>query len=340
MELPSGTDLWTLGGVGDAADDGLARPIDFERRYGAGLGTGLSLGGGGIFFIAWQVTYLYEMSLRGIDLGGADRVVGTSAGSVVSSVLESGRIERLYKEITVLARLPRLVSVLAPAAGLAPSQDRAKDLFTFAPDADRARIREIGHAALAARTPKPSTMPRNVSLILGRRTWPTDRLNLTVVDAYTGERCVVNSSSGVSLPYAVAASSAVPGLFAPPPIGDRRCMDGGVCGTGVHLDLLAGAERVVVLSLTDGKGIDFGGMTTAPGSIEREFDALRSTGSALFYRTPHEVDFDTLMDPKAIPDAVAMARDQASSDAAELSEFLRGSASTSSTRSEAPVPAG
>lgn len=322
MELPSGTDLWNVGGVGEAADDGLARPIDFGQRYGAGLGTGLSLGGGGIFFVAWQVTYLYEMAQRGIDLGGADRVIGTSAGSVVSSVLESGRIERLYKEITVLARLPRLVSLLAPAAGLAPSQERAKDLFTFAPDAAPERLREIGHAALAARTPKPSTMPRNISLILGRRTWPTDRLNLTVVDAYTGERCVVNSASGVSLPYAVAASSAVPGLFAPPSIGDRRCMDGGVCGTGVHLDLLAGAERVVVLCLTDGEGIDFGGMTTAPGMIRKELDALRSSGSELFFRKPHEVDFDTLMDPKAVPDAIAMARDQASADARELSEFL------------------
>ena len=55
---------------------------------------------------------------------------------------------------------------------------------------------------------------------------------------------------------AVAASSAVPGLFTPQPILDRRCMDGGVSGTGTHLDLVAGARRAVVLHLTDGAGAD------------------------------------------------------------------------------------
>ena len=36
-------------------------------------------------------------------------------------------------------------------------------------------------------------------------------------------------------------------------------MDGGVSGTGSHLDLLAGAGRVVVLGLTDGAGSRSGG---------------------------------------------------------------------------------
>ena len=31
-------------------------------------------------------------------------------------------------------------------------------------------------------------------------------------------------------------------------------MDGGVSGTGTHLDLIVGAGRAVVLSLTDGSG--------------------------------------------------------------------------------------
>lgn len=314
--------MWATGGVGSALDDGLAVPIDMGARRGRGLRTGLSLGGGGIFFIAWQVTYLYEMGLRGIDMRGTDRVVGTSAGSVVATALESGGIDRMYRQLRALARLPAVVSVLAPAGKLHPSQERAKDLFAFASDAEPSRIREIGHAALAARTPRASTMPRNISAILQRRRWPNGRLHVSAVDAYTGERCVLSASSGVPMPVAVAASCAVPGLFAPPLVRDRRCMDGGVCGTGVHLDLLAGAGAVVVLSLTTGEGIDVGGMTMAPGSIGAELDALAESGSKVFVRTPHEVDLDTLMDPAAVPAAMVMAREQAAADAEELSAFL------------------
>ena len=62
----------------------------------------------------------------------------------------------------------------------------------------------------------------------------------------------------------------MPGLFAPQPIGDRRCMDGGISGTGTHLDLLAGARRVVVLALTDGSEVTEPMMTTAPGATDSE----------------------------------------------------------------------
>ena len=50
----------------------------------------------------------------------------------------------------------------------------------------------------------------------------------------------MTDATDTSLSRAVAASSAVPGIFAPQAIGDRRCMDGGVSGPGTHLDLLAG----------------------------------------------------------------------------------------------------
>lgn len=301
--------------------DGMAVPIDFGARYAAGLRTGLSLGGGGLFFVAWQVSYLYEMAQRGIDLAGAQRVVGTSAGSLVSSVLEAGNLSRLHKELTVLSKVPKLMGALAPAGNLHPSQERARDLFGFAADAEPETITAIGHAALAARAPGPSVMPRNVGLILASRRWPSPALHITCVDAFTGERCVVTGAAGVPVTRAVAASSAVPGLFTPQPILDRRCMDGGVSGTGTHLDLVAGAEKVVVLALSDGSGFDVGMMTAAPGSIQRELDALRESGSEVFVRIPESMDPLALMDPTAVPDAVAMGRRQAASDAAELAAF-------------------
>ncbi len=302
----------------------IARPIDFDARYGEGLGWGLSLGGGGIWFISWQVAYLFELASAGIDVTGADRVVGTSAGSVVSSVLEAGNLSRLHTELKVLAKLPKLIGVLAPASKLSTSQEFARDLFGSAGDADPERIRSIGHAALAAATPSAGTMSRNIGLVLGSRSWPSSSLHVTCVDAFTGERCVVTSRSQVPLPRAVAASSAVPGLFAPQPLADRRCMDGGVSGSGTHLDLLAGARRALVVSLTDGSDVVEPMMTISPGDIEAEFAALRGSGTELKVCTPEAVDPDRLMDPSAVPDAIAMGRRQAGADADELREFLAG----------------
>ena len=61
--------------------------------------TALVLGGGGITGIAWELGILAGLARAGIDLAGADVVVGTSAGSVVGSQLASGiPIEELYAE--------------------------------------------------------------------------------------------------------------------------------------------------------------------------------------------------------------------------------------------------
>ncbi|MGI8776281.1 MAG: hypothetical protein ACR2LJ_02595 [Acidimicrobiales bacterium] len=67
------------------AADGLARPWDFDARYGDGLGLGVSLGVGGVFFVAWQVAYLHEMSTRGIDLAVAPGPTSTCSPGLEAS---------------------------------------------------------------------------------------------------------------------------------------------------------------------------------------------------------------------------------------------------------------
>lgn len=307
---------------GRAHTDNLARARDFQARHGDGLHLSVSLGGGGLFFVAWQVSYLHEMAQHGIDLAGADRVVGTSAGALVAAVLEAGRLGLLHRELSVLAKAQRLLGALAPSGALHPSQTRALHLYRDAADADSDTIAAIGHAALAAQTPPAPVMVRNVALILAARNWPSPALYITCADTYSGQRCVITSAARVGIARAVAASSAVPGLFAPQPIGDRWCMDGGVSGSGTHLDLVAGSQRVVVLALTDGRGVTQGAMTHAAGSIQNELAALRSTGSQVFRRIPESMDLQTLMDPAAVPDAIAMGRRQAARDAGELRGFL------------------
>jgi NTE family protein len=303
-------------------DDGLAVPTDFAARHGDGLALGVSLGGGGVYFVAWQVAYLHELAERGVHLDGADRMVGTSAGSLVAAVVEAGHLGRLHNELKMLAKLPKAIGALAPSTDLHPSQLRAVTAFGMATDADVATIRSIGHAALAARTPPASVMPRNVTAVLGSRRWPSPALHITCVDTFTGERCVVTRTAKVGVNRAVAASSAVPGLFAPQPILDRRCMDGGVSGSGIHLDLLAGCDRAVVLCLTDGADITEARMTVVPGSIRGEVDALRAAGTNVCFRTPEAFDVGKLMDPAAVPEAIEMGRRQAAADAAEIEAFL------------------
>ena len=300
----------------------MACPIDFSAQSGKGIHLGVSLGGGGIFFVAWQVTYLEQLAQLGVNLKGAGRVVGTSAGSLVASVLEAGNLRRFEREVSFFAKTPALVSMLAPSGSLKPSQQRALDFFVAAQTSEPDLIRSIGHEALAAATPPPSKMSRSVSMMLLSRSWPADALHITCVDTLTGERCVVTRQSGVRIERAVAASSAVPGIFSPQPIGDRRCMDGGVSGSGTHLDLLAGSDRAVVLSLTTTTPTPIGAMTQAPGGFAKEVAALEATGTKVFLRSPETMDITRLMDPKSVPEAIAMAKRQAAADVDALREFI------------------
>jgi NTE family protein len=58
---------------------------------------------------------------------------------------------------------------------------------------------------------------------------------------------VFDRERGVGLVDAVGASCAVPGVWAPVTIGDRRYIDGGV-RSPVNADLAAGYDRVVILA--------------------------------------------------------------------------------------------
>jgi len=230
-------------------------------------------------------------------------------------------LKRLHSEVSVLAKVPALVEAMAPAATLDPSQNRALELFLAATDARPETIRAIGHAALAAVTPRAEVTRRNLSLVVGPGGWPSDRLHITCVDAYTGERCVVTAATATTPARAAAASSAVPGIFAPQPIADRRCMDGGVSGSGVHLDLLAGSRRALVLALTEGSADDDAMMTIHPDEGRQELADLEASGTEVVLRVPEEVDLATLMSPSAVPGALAMGARQAAADVGMLATF-------------------
>ena len=299
----------------------IALPRSMDARYGRGIERGLVLGGGGIWFVAWQTGYLRRLEELGLQLGLADRLVGTSAGSIVASILAGEKLAGFGRTVDLLTRAPGLLARMAASGPLEPSCERALDSFRDARDCEPQTLREIGFAALAARTPTAEVTARNFSVILRMRRWPSSRLHITCVDAFTGERIVVTRSAAVPLARAAAASSAVPGIFAPQPIQDRKCMDGGVAGTGVHLDLVAGARRALVISLVDGSEPDLAWGTMTPETIRQEFADLQASGTQALRIVPRTQVPEDVMDPRLAVSAVQEGVAQADDDVALLRNF-------------------
>ncbi|GAB4081799.1 patatin-like phospholipase family protein [Modestobacter muralis] len=208
--------------------------------------TALVLGGGGITGIAWEVGVLAGLAEAGVDLGTADLVVGTSAGSVVGASLRSGTpVEELYAaqlappEAAPVARLGR--GTLA-RYGLAMLLARRDDV------AFRRRIGRLARAAAdSGRTPSPEERRAAITAALPSAQWPDRPLVVTAVDAESGEFTTFTRSSGVELVAAVGASCAVPGVYPPVGIDGHRYMDGGM-RSPANADLAARYDRIVVIA--------------------------------------------------------------------------------------------
>ncbi|NES13673.1 MULTISPECIES: patatin-like phospholipase family protein [Micromonospora] len=232
----------------------------------------LVLGGGGVTGVAWELGLLAGLAQEGVDLAGADLVVGTSAGSVVGAQVCSGvPVAELY---AAQLRAPRGEVAARLGAGVlvrwAWAGARGRD-------AVRARAR-VGAMALAARTPSEASRRAVIAARLPVSRWPAGRLLVTAVDAASGEFVVFDAASGVPLVDAVGASCAVPGVWPPVTIGDRRYVDGGV-RSAVNADLAQGAAAVVVLApVTSG----FGSMPRLPAQVA----ALRAAGSRVAVVSP------------------------------------------------------
>ena len=321
--------------IGDAPElpSDFAVPISFSDGRGCGVIRGLTLGGGGTWFVAWQVGYLHTLAKAGIHLAGADRIIGTSAGSVVAAAARKHRRLRLMYLQAQLTKLgpefmAKLTDVVLPSRPSTPSQHEAFRTYVDASDAAVDTLIAIGTAARGAQAHSGRTVTRDLSMLIGRR-WHSDAVWMTCVDTANGDRCVTTSATGVPVSTAAAASCAVPGIFEPQVIEGRTCMDGGVCGTGVHLDLLAGAERAVVLSLYEDATLEGmlgdreGMMTLQAGDLTRDREKLEMSGTEVFFRAPDHPGMhpEDIMDATRVPEAFQLGVRQAHQDAAELGRF-------------------
>ena len=205
-------------------------------------GTALVLGGGGVTGVAWELGLLAGLAEHGVDLTAADRIIGTSAGSVVGAQLTSGvPIETLYSS-----------QLAPPGGGVATARLRNRTVAYYvlaaltSPTAEAYGAR-IGRMALRTRTMPEAERRKVIASVLPGEQWPERGLEVTAVDAVTGKFRVLDRDSGVSLVDAVGASCAVPGVWPPVTIDGHRYIDGGM-RSPANADLAAGADRVVVIA--------------------------------------------------------------------------------------------
>jgi NTE family protein len=172
---------------------------------------------------------------EGVDLAEADVIVGTSAGSIVGTMLATG--QDLDSDAPARpadqgdsapkadpGRLTEAFAILADA-GLEPADAR----------------RRVGRIALAAETTTEQAHLAGISTLITAYEWPDRELLITAVDVETGELKVWDRVGDAPLPTAIASSCALPGVSSPITVNGRRYMDGGI-GSGTDADVITGAD--------------------------------------------------------------------------------------------------
>ena len=309
--------------------DGLAFPIANEPApspYAAGLDRALVLGGGGTYYLAWYCGFFHGLFEQGIDAPAlADMIVGTSAGSYAGSSLASCHFQRMRLEFDFFGHFPGLFTRAAPVSEANLSQQRAQKINAAAKDGSIATRQIIGHAALAAdnRVNGP-TAERLAALLTGdsKTNWPAAKMHTTAVDCYTGERIIVSQAAaqknGIALAHGAAASSSLPGIIGPTLLGQRYCMDGGMCSNPAHVDVVAGSKRALIITLNDGLKPPF--LTGIPHPVAENIRQIEATGTKTLWikADPPNVN---LMDPNEIHTALRVGYDRAKQEADGIKAF-------------------
>lgn len=277
------------------------------------------LAGGGQAGIAWETGIL-----RGIadqspetarELLDVDVMVGSSAGSTVAAQLGSGLgLDELYD---------RLVAGDSREINPGVDIDDIAALFLTAmaePGVTNAqRLQRIGAVARSTETVAESVRRDVIAHRLPSDDWPDRVLRITAIDIGTGDLVVFDRLSGVGLVDAVAASCAVPGVWPPVTIGERRYMDGGV-GSTVNMALAEDCDMAVVL-------VPAGESAPSPfgAGAAAEIDAFPGRSLGLFAdKKSLEAFGANPLDPACRVPCARAGREQGRRVAAEVAEFLAG----------------
>jgi NTE family protein len=279
----------------------------------------LVFAGGGLAGIAWETGILRgiadESPATAKALLNSDVLVGTSAGSTVAAQLSSGfGLDALFDRQTATSS-----AELNPNVGV----EEITELFVTAmmePNATTTeKLQKIGAVALSTATVTEPVRREVIAQRLPSHDWPQRELRISAIDTATGELVAFDRTSGLGLVDAVAASCAVPGVWPPVTIGDRRYMDGGV-GSSVNLALAADCDVAVVL-------VPSGRSTPSPfgGDAVDEIAAFGGSAFGVFADDEALAAFGANpLDPACrVPSALA-GREQGRRVAGDVADFLDG----------------
>jgi NTE family protein len=246
---------------------------------------GLVLGAGGVLGAAWlQGALAALVDATGWDPGSAERIVGTSAGSVIGTLLACG-VPPWYMVAHsagesfdgLLDAAGDRASDVPRSAGAELSLDRALPVpgpgsWRLALGALKEPRRLPPAAVLAGWIPRGfiSTQPiQDVVRAACSEDWaPHPGLRVVACDYATGKRVPFGAPGcpPATLPEAVAASCAIPGFYVPPRIGGRTYVDGGLWSVS-NLDLVARENLDLVICLNPTSSRDSAG--SLPGRVLR-----------------------------------------------------------------------
>ncbi|MBF7029988.1 patatin-like phospholipase family protein [Staphylococcus kloosii] len=207
----------------------------------------LVLGGGGITGIAWESGVLAGLIDSGILVNHADKILGSSAGSYVGSILANGQNMKTYYEQLANNRDN------ADNAQLDPSLfELWREAFVEGKTDEQVIGKYLGDII----NKSPSTVSlkereRSVRKRIGNVDW-TPQLEITAINAKTGTLESFNETSGISLMEAVMASGAVPGIWPHVDMLGASWIDGGMISS-TNARLMANYKDIIILAPLDQK---------------------------------------------------------------------------------------
>jgi NTE family protein len=199
---------------------------------------GLVLGAGGTVGCAYHAGVLYSL-LHHLDWDArdAESIVGTSAGSLVGALLRAGVAADELAALVNGGPVDNITDRLKPLhqASAADMPSTLRMLRALRPPTAAGMWNSAWHrstrpAVLSMVRPAKfdlAVMMEEVERLSGSE-WPDRDLRVCAVSTSSGRRRVLSATSRVAVSTAVAASCAVPGMFAPQRVGREWLVDGGL----------------------------------------------------------------------------------------------------------------
>jgi NTE family protein len=228
---------------------------------------GLVLGAGGVVGASWLIGALEALEAEtGWRAAQAERIVGTSAGSVIGAFAAAGIPSEYMSAYAAGRSLDGFVEAEARADELSDRVTGAeyrlhRALPPIGPGSWRLAVSTLRHprrhapaTVLAGWVPRGfiSTAPiRSIVETFVPGDWPDHPGYWAVAADYgSGKRVPFGREDAprATVADAVAASCAIPGFYHPVKVSGRRYVDGGICSTS-NLDLMRGADLDLVVCL-------------------------------------------------------------------------------------------